>query len=82
MTAALSKTAPLDILIVKLSAIGDVVHTLAFLDVLHRNFPQARIDWLVEEGAAGIIEEHPAIHAGDRIEAENLVAGAGGRASF
>ncbi|MCF8127105.1 MAG: lipopolysaccharide heptosyltransferase II [Deltaproteobacteria bacterium] len=46
---------------VKLSAIGDVVHTLAFLDVLHRNFPQARIDWLVEEGAAGIIEGHPAI---------------------
>jgi hypothetical protein len=61
VTAALSKNAPLEILMVKLSAIGDVVHTLAFLDVLHRNFPQARIDWLVEEGAAGIIEGHPAI---------------------
>ncbi len=61
MTASLNKHVPLEILIVKLSAIGDVVHTLAFLDVLHRNFPRARIDWLVEEGAASVIEGHPAI---------------------
>jgi len=61
LRAALSKNTPLEILMVKLSAIGDVVHTLAFLDVLHRNFPEARIDWLVEEGAASIIEGHPAI---------------------
>jgi heptosyltransferase I len=57
----LNKDAPSEILIVKLSAIGDVVHTLPFLDVLHQNFPRAKIDWLVEEGAAGIIEGHPAI---------------------
>ncbi len=57
----LNKTDPMEILIVKLSAIGDVVHTLPFLDVLHRNFPRAKIDWVVEEGAAGIIEGHPAI---------------------
>ena len=57
----LNKDVPSEILIVKLSAIGDVVHTLPFLDVLHQNFPRAKIDWLVEEGAAGIIEGHPAI---------------------
>jgi len=57
----LNKNAPVEILIVKLSAIGDVVHTLAFLDVLHQNFPQAKIDWVVEEGAQGIIEGHPVI---------------------
>ena len=51
----------MEILIVKLSAIGDVIHTLAFLDVLHQNFPRAKIDWLVEEGAASVIEGHPAI---------------------
>jgi len=61
LTVALKKDKPLEILIVKLSAIGDVVHALAFLDVLHQNFPKARIDWLVEEGAAGIVEGHPAI---------------------
>jgi heptosyltransferase I len=60
LSSALNKNAP-QILIVKLSAIGDVVHTLAFLDVLHENFPRAKIDWLVEEGAAGIIGEHPAL---------------------
>ncbi len=61
MTVALDPNAPLEILVVKLSAIGDVVHALAFLDVLHRNFPKARIDWVVEEGAAAIVEGHPAI---------------------
>ena len=59
--ARMDKNVPVEILIVKLSAIGDVVHTLAFLDVLHQNFPKAKIDWLVEEGAAGVIEGHPAI---------------------
>ncbi len=61
LTVALDKNAPSEILIVKLSAIGDVVHALAFLDVLHQDFPKARIDWLVEEGAANLIEGHPAI---------------------
>lgn len=55
---------PDSILIVKLSAIGDVVHSLPFLEVLRENFPHARIDWLVEEGGARIIEGHPAI---DRV---------------
>ena len=59
--ARMDKNVPVEILIVKLSAIGDVVHTLAFLDVLHQNFPKAKIDWLVEESAAGVIEGHPAI---------------------
>jgi heptosyltransferase-1 len=58
---ALDKDRLLKILMVKLSAIGDAVHALAFLDVLHGNFPEARIDWVVEEAAAGIIEGHPAI---------------------
>ena len=61
LKVALNEGVPTEILIVKLSAIGDVVHTLAFLDVLHQNFPRAKIDWLVEEGAAGIIKGHPVI---------------------
>ena len=51
----------LNILIVKLSAIGDVVHSLPFLEVLGKGFPDAEIDWLVEEAAFKIIEGHPAI---------------------
>ncbi|MEW6665977.1 MAG: lipopolysaccharide heptosyltransferase I [Thermodesulfobacteriota bacterium] len=49
---------PRSILIVKLSAIGDVVHTLPLLEVLRKSFPGARIDWLVEEEAARIVEGH------------------------
>ncbi len=52
------------ILIIKMSAIGDVVHTLPFAEVLRRNHPRARIDWLVEEAAHGLIAGHWAI---DRI---------------
>ena len=52
---------PNNILIVKLSAIGDVVHTLPLLEVLRKNFPRARIDWLVEEEASQIIDGHRGI---------------------
>jgi heptosyltransferase I len=49
------------ILIIKLSAIGDVVHSLPLLEVLRERFPIAKIDWLVEEDASGIVEGHPLI---------------------
>jgi len=51
-----------NILIVKLSAIGDVVQVLPFLEVLKKGFPEARIDWLAEEAAYQVIEGHPAIN--------------------
>ena len=57
----LNKERPANILIVKLSAIGDVVHSLPFLEVLRKGLPEAGIDWLVEEAASKIIEGHPAI---------------------
>lgn len=49
---------PRSILLIKLSAIGDVVHTLPLLEVLKKNYPAAKIDWLVEEEAWPIIEGH------------------------
>lgn len=49
------------ILIVKLSAIGDVIHTLPALTALRRHYPEARIDWLVEEGAADLVQGHPSL---------------------
>ncbi len=49
----------LRILIVKMSAIGDVVHSLPVLAALRRMYPSARIHWLVEEAAAGLLEGHP-----------------------
>jgi len=48
-----------NILIVKLSAIGDVIHTLPSLAALRRRYPDARIDWVIEEAAADLIKDHP-----------------------
>ena len=49
------------ILVIKLSAIGDVIHSLPFLEVLKMTFPFSTIDWVVEEDAAGIVQDHPDI---------------------
>jgi heptosyltransferase-1 len=52
------------ILIVKLSAIGDVIHTLPAVNALRRHYPQAHITWLVESAAADLVIGHPAV---DRV---------------
>jgi len=49
----------LNILIVKLSAIGDVIHTLPSLAALRRCYPDADISWVVEEAAADLLADHP-----------------------
>ena len=50
------------ILIVKLSAIGDVIHTLPALTALRRHFPDAQIDWLVESAASDLVQGHAALN--------------------
>lgn len=50
------------LLIVKMSAVGDVVMTLPALEVIGRRYPAAEIDWLVEPPAAGILLGHPALN--------------------
>jgi heptosyltransferase-1 len=52
---------PKRILIVKLSAIGDVVQTLPMVEALKERYPQAHIDWLVEEEASDLLIGHPAL---------------------
>lgn len=53
----------MNILIVKLSAIGDVIHTLPSLAVLRRLYPDAHITWVVEEAAADLVKNHPYLDA-------------------
>ena len=48
------------ILIVKLTSLGDVVHTLPAVSDLVKHFPAAHIDWLVEENFQSI----PGWHSG------------------
>ncbi len=54
-------TRPRNILIVRLSAIGDVIHTLPCLNALREAFPKAHIGWLVEELSAPLLRGHPQI---------------------
>lgn len=49
------------ILIVKMSALGDVVHALPVLDYLQKAVPGAEIDWIVEESFQQILVGHPAL---------------------
>jgi len=55
---------PRSILIVKLSAIGDVIQTLPMVEALKKRYPLASIDWLVEEDASSLLFGHPTL---DRI---------------
>lgn len=52
------------ILVIRLSAIGDVVRVLPALDGLRELHPNAQIDWAVEPKAAALLEGHPSL---DRV---------------
>lgn len=47
------------ILIVKTSAIGDVLQTLPVVNSLRRRYPKAQIDWVVEKPIASLLKAHP-----------------------
>ncbi|HEY6764794.1 MAG TPA: glycosyltransferase family 9 protein [Candidatus Sulfotelmatobacter sp.] len=42
-------------LVIRLSAMGDVIHTLPAVQALRAAYPQARIDWLIEERWAELL---------------------------
>jgi len=49
------------ILIVRLSAIGDCILTVPVLNALRRNFPDAKIGWVIERAASQLIQGHVAL---------------------
>jgi heptosyltransferase I len=48
------------ILLIKTSSLGDVIHCLPVVNDIHRHYPNAQIDWVVEESFADI----PRMHVG------------------
>ena len=54
-------TPPQRILIIKPSAIGDIVHALPVLNLLRLKWPTAKISWLVSSACASLLEGHPQI---------------------
>jgi heptosyltransferase-1 len=53
--------APRSFVIVRLSAIGDVLHAVPAAVTLKKAFPRARIGWAVEGRAADVLAGHPAV---------------------
>ena len=59
--ALAKKTPPLNILIVRLSAIGDIVMASPLLAALRKRYPEARIAWLVQPESKDLLVCHPAV---------------------
>lgn len=51
------------ILIIKQSSLGDIIHALPLAHALKRCHPACRIGWLVEEGAASLVDSDPSVDA-------------------
>ena len=49
------------ILIVRLSAIGDTIHTLPMLSALKNKYPDCKIGWVVESKAKLFVENNPLV---------------------
>jgi heptosyltransferase-1 len=50
-----------DILFIKTSSLGDVIHHMPAVSEAWRQRPEARISWLVEEAFAPLVRLHPAV---------------------
>jgi heptosyltransferase-1 len=51
----------LNILLVRVSSLGDVLHNLPIVADIHRHFPDARVDWVVEEGYVSLVKLNPRV---------------------
>lgn len=52
---------PRSLLVLRLGAVGDVVRTLPAVHLLRLTWPEAKIGWAVETGAAPLLKGHPDI---------------------
>lgn len=60
------------ILIVKLSSIGDVIHTLPVLPAIQNALPDAEISWVVEKGSAEVLRDNPQISRLIEVDTKSL----------
>jgi len=60
------------IAIVKLSALGDVVHALVALQFIKNQFPSLQIDWIVEASFAAVLENNPHINTIYQVNLKNI----------
>lgn len=51
----------MNILIVRVSSLGDVVHNMPMVADIRRHYPHANIDWVVEEGYTSLVRLNPLV---------------------
>ena len=49
---------PEQLLLVKPSSFGDIIHTLPVLDAIHRSWPRTAVDWIVKPEWMALLEGH------------------------
>ncbi|MFB0564105.1 MAG: lipopolysaccharide heptosyltransferase I [Candidatus Aminicenantaceae bacterium] len=59
-------------LIIRLSSLGDIVHTLPAFSALRKNFPKAKLSWVVEKNGKEILDLVPGIDKVIAVDSENL----------
>lgn len=52
---------PRRVILVRLSALGDIIHTWPLATLLHQTNPELEITWVVEEQFLPLVEGHPAL---------------------
>jgi heptosyltransferase-1 len=61
-----------NILIVRLTALGDIIHSAVVLEFIKKELPNINIDWLVEKSFSGILENNPNIRKIYPIDLKSL----------
>ncbi len=67
-----------NVLIVKLSSIGDVIHALPVSYAIKETFPEARLTWVVEKASYSLLEDNPCIDRLILFKKEEMRASMGG----
>ncbi len=52
----------MNILIVKTSSLGDIIHAFPVLEYLKEIYPACSIDWVVEESLSELVKSHPLVN--------------------
>lgn len=50
------------LLVIKPSSLGDVIHSLPFLNSIRRCFPQAEVHWVIARGLYELLKGHPMVN--------------------
>ena len=73
MSREFANSAPESLLVVRLGAMGDVIHTLSAISALRAAFPDLRIGWAIEERWSELLCASGASRSGPRDRARPLI---------